>query len=133
VVYEPREADRIFYGHLLDPCPKTIEYDTQKREKYLTVLVTQKYELFLFRTYEEQWQQCVSLSVGSTLTVQTRQAFFSAFIVYSNMSAVSNANITFGCVQFVSSKIRIYTLLIFMAGLVILFWLWYTRYILIRV
>jgi hypothetical protein len=23
----------------------------------LTVLVTQKYELFLFRTYEEQWQQ----------------------------------------------------------------------------
>ena len=48
-----------------------------------------------------------SLSVHSIETAQTRLEFVGAFIVY--MSTVSNVKITFGWVQFVSRKSRVYT------------------------
>jgi hypothetical protein len=51
----------------------------------------------------------------SIVTAQTILECFGVFIVF--MSTVSNVNITFGCIQFVSHKSHIYTLSIFMAGI----------------
>ena len=84
----------------------TVQYT--KTCVYLTALVTKKYELFLFHTYEEQWQQyvCFCLSIPS-LMAQSRMECFGTFIVYR--STVININITFGCVQFVSRKSCVYT------------------------
>ena len=48
-----------------------------------------------------------SLSVHSIIMAETRLEFVGGFIVY--MSSVSNVKITFGCVQFVSLKSRVYT------------------------
>ena len=67
------------------------------------VLVTQKYELFLFRRAMTKF----FLSVHFIVTAQTTLECFGAFIVY--MPTVNNVKITFGCVQFVDHKSCIYT------------------------
>ena len=55
-----------------------------------------------------------SLSVHSFVTAQTRLEYFGALVVY--MSTVSNFKITFGCFEFVSRKIRVYTFIIIYVG-----------------
>ena len=54
------------------------------------------------------------LFVLSIVTVHTRLECFGAFIVY--MSTVSNVDITFGCVQFVSRKSCVYICINIYAG-----------------
>ena len=48
-----------------------------------------------------------SLPAHSIITDQSRQDYFDMFIVY--MLIISNVNIIFGCVQFVSCKRHVYT------------------------
>ena len=79
------------------------------------VLVIKKYEVFLFALMKSNDCKMVLFVCSLHRNSSKRLECFGAFIVY--MPTVSNVNITFGCIQFVTHKSSVNTCINFMAGL----------------